>query len=267
MVFQTLYRTNEHLVRAALADTEKLSALTGDVFRRAPLAWGVLRYFCAPPVSEEDLWTLVGRKFKAVPDSVADATAKAILDVLDHIRFPWIPEARAPTTVEFESAVMATSALFTQELLRTQRRGQSSKRQELAVAAALRALEYEQAPEKQQDITLLDDLARGWFSRERKIRGAKCDVPVRLLDGRLLGIECKVSNGPKNGWKRLNREIVGKADKWRPAFGDQLITGAVLAGVFDLSCLVAGQAAGVAIFWEHDLGALTDFVQSCKPEA
>ena len=42
------------------------------------------------------------------------------------------------------------------------------------------------------------------------VYGAKRDVPVRLRDGRLLAIECKVSNGAKNSWKRLNREIAGR---------------------------------------------------------
>lgn len=110
-------------------------------------------------------------------------------------------------------------------------------------------------------LNVLDALDRGSFSRERKIAGAKCDVPVRLRDGRLLAIECKVSNGPKNSWKRLNREVGGKAERWRGAFGTQVVTAAVLAGVFDLSCLGAGQNdEGVALFWEHDLSALVHFV-------
>ena len=87
----------------------------------------------------------------------------------------------------------------------------------------------------------------------------------RLRDGRLLALECKVSNGPKNSWKRLNREVGGKAERWRAAFGGQLVTGAVLAGVFDLSCLVAAQGdEGVAIYWEHDLTRLITFLSAAR---
>lgn len=267
LAFQGLYRTNEGLVRTALESTGDLRNLTGDVLRRhEPLMWGTLRYCCAPPVSEEDLWTLVGRKFKALPKDAADATAAALLDVLDSIRFPWVAEDRRPTVAERNAGVMATSALMTHEHLRTQRRGQSSKRQEDAVAAALRSVEYQLASAAgPREITILDHLERGCFSRERKIAGAKCDVPVRLLDGRLLALECKVSNGPKNSWKRLNREVGGKAERWSKAFGTQLLTGAVLAGVFDVRCLETAQESGVFLFWEHDLTSLTDFVRSCTP--
>jgi hypothetical protein len=112
-------------------------------------------------------------------------------------------------------------------------------------------------------IVALDDLSRGHFSRERKVGGAKCDVPIRLLDGRLLTLECKVSNGPKNSWKRLQREVGGKADTWKQAYGSQVITGAVVAGVFDLKCLSDAQSRqNVALFWQHDLEPLLEFVGS-----
>jgi hypothetical protein len=115
-----------------------------------------------------------------------------------------------------------------------------------------------------KEIDFLDALERGRYCKERKIKGAKCDVPIRLRDGRLLALECKVSNGPKNGWKRLNREVGGKSRVWRLAFGDedQVRTAVVLAGVFDVSCLVRGQDVDkVTVFWEHDLEPLREFVE------
>ena len=88
-------------------------------------------------------------------------------------------------------------------------------------------------------------------------------MPIRLRDGRLLALECKVSNGPKNSWKRLQREVGGKADTWGRAYGTQIITGAVLAGVFDLKCLVDAQnRQNVALFWQHDLAPLIEFARA-----
>lgn len=114
-------------------------------------------------------------------------------------------------------------------------------------------------------ILRLDELPRGHYSRERKVDGAKCDIPIRLADGRLLALECKVSNGPKNSWKRLHREVGGKAERWRQEFGHQILTGAVLAGVFDLRCLVNSQEEqDVYLFWQHDLGSLAAFVSSIR---
>jgi len=38
-------------------------------------------------------------------------------------------------------------------------------------------------------VQLVADMKRGGYSRERMLAGAKCDVPSRLFDGRLLSIE------------------------------------------------------------------------------
>lgn len=71
-----------------------------------------------------------------------------------------------------------------------------------------------------------------------------------------------MSNGPKNGWKRVNREVGGKAETWRGTFGSRALSGLVLAGVFDLSYIKTAQDAGVIIFWERDLTPLRDFVEA-----
>lgn len=247
-------------VEAALAASNDLLALTGDVFRADPASWQVFRYVCGPPISQEDLWTLVGGpKFRTVPLAYADDTAEALRLVIDSVRFPWVAEGRAPSEEERRAAVMATTVLRSAQLLGTTRRAESSLRQEDATAAALNQAGFQLDPHRQQ-LRVLDELQRGTFSRERKIAGAKCDVPVRLRDGRLFAVECKVSNGPKNGWKRVNREVGGKAEGWRQKFGSQILTGVVLAGVFDLSCLVTAQDGGVVLLWEHDLAPLADFV-------
>lgn len=114
----------------------------------------------------------------------------------------------------------------------------------------------------------LDELERKTFTSEVALGGAKADVAVRLDDGRLLAIECKVSNSAINSVKRLNRETVGKAERWRRLYGQQVVTAAVLSGVYKVGNLADAQAAGVAIFWEHRLEALGQFVRAvCRPRA
>jgi hypothetical protein len=254
-----VYRELEPKIREAFERTSELRAVTGDALLEDPLLWQVLRYCCAPPISEEDLWTMVGKKFRRISADIAEDTAEALEPLYDPIRFPWLPQSRAPTAIERDAAVLATTAMYASVMTGTRRRGDVSARQEAAVAEILTSSGFD-FDASRSAITVLDALDRGKFSRERKVAGAKCDVPVRLRDGRLLAIECKVSNGPKNGWKRLNREVGGKAERWRGQFGTQIVTAAVLAGTFDVSALVAGQDAGVAIFWEHDLSALVQFV-------
>jgi len=87
-----------------------------------------------------------------------------------------------------------------------------------------------------------------------------CDVTVGLRDGRLLLIECKVSNSATNSVKRLDREVGDKVKSWRHGYGERAITAVVLAGVFKAANLQAAQAGGVVLFWEHALGGLADFL-------
>jgi len=260
------FDTVEPDVRNALALTKDLLGLDAGTLISEDRLWGVLRYFCGPQVSEEDFWTLVGRKFKKITPDVAAEAAAVIKALLDPRRAPWVVEDRPPTESERDAAILATATLLAHESLRTSRRGEAARTQEDEVAEALLEAGYHQlSGDERKPIDFTDDVPRGSFSREQKIAGAKCDVPARLHDGRLLAIECKVSNGPKNGWKRLLREIGGKSDTWRQQFGSQLVTAAVIAGVYDLKCLERAQEEhSVAIFWQHDLGPLREFVKMAR---
>jgi len=248
------------LVRRALEQTDALSRVDAAAILNDKTLWQTLRYVCAPRISEEDLWTLVGKKFKVVPDDLAERTAKVIKGLVDSRRFPWVPANRAAEESEIDAAVLATVTLLAHETLGTKRRGIASRDQENRVSELLGSANYVLA-DSRKPIVILDELERGYYSRERKIGTAKCDIPVRLRDGRLLALECKVSNGPKNSWKRLQREVGGKADTWRGSFGGLVIAGAVLSGVFDLKCLADAQnKQNVTLFWQHDLSPLLEFV-------
>lgn len=260
--FAKTYHALRPKVEAVFAATDNLRALDGSLFESDPGAWQACRYVCGPPISQEDLWTLVGAtKFRTVPAHLAERTADAIRVVIDPVRFPWVDDGRAPTTSERNAGIMATTVLWSAQQLSTERRGEASTKQEKATADVLADAGMQLDPSR-SPVTFLDDIQRGYFSPERRIADSKCDLPARLPDGRLLGIECKVSNGPKNGWKRLNREVAGKAEVWRGHFGSQMLTAVVVAGVFDLSCLRSAQNAGVTLFWEHDLAPLHDFIES-----
>lgn len=258
--FYAAWDTVRPQIERAMSLTDNLRSIEAKALLDERGLWQTLRYFCAPPISEEDLWTLVGKKFKNVPTSHAEKTAQAFIAILDDRRTPWVDQERAPTPGETELAVFSTSLLLAHESFKTGRRGLSSRMQEAEVSEALKAAGVS-FDASRTPIIDLDQLPRKTFSRERKVAGAKCDLPIRLRDGRLLALECKVSNGPKNSWKRLQREVGGKSDTWRREFGSRVITGALLAGVFDLACVRRSQEEqGVAIFWQHELAPLLAFV-------
>jgi hypothetical protein len=112
---------------------------------------------------------------------------------------------RDPTPAEVDAAILATTTLVPQETLGTKRRGSASRIQEGLVFRHTSRCRPE-AGQIAQTVSALDEIARGDFSRERKVGGAKCDVPIPLNDGRLLVLECKVSNGPR---------IAGSGCSWR----------------------------------------------------
>jgi hypothetical protein len=80
------------------------------------------------------------------------------------------------------------------ERVRTELRNEASKKQQDSIADALLTYGYAEIPRPRgRHITSLDDVPRGQFMRNAWLAGKDCDVAVRLRDGRLLALECKVS--------------------------------------------------------------------------
>jgi len=233
----------------------------------APELVEAARFLCAPPISADDLNSLSGyavAKRKQIDLPAAGAAASVLRALFDPVRLPWVANGGAASQHDKRVAVMWTAGLWAAELQRTARRTTESRRQKDAVFGALKAAGFTEQP-RRRALNTLDELPRGTFCDETLVDGAKCDVPVRLLDGRLLAIECKVSNSAINSVKRLLRETGNKAERWRDAFGQQALPAAVLSGVYRLGNLVEAQdTLQITIFWEHDLQKLGAFVTSAR---
>lgn len=90
------------------------------------------------------------------------------------------------------------------------------------------------------------------------------DFVVGLFDRRRLALECKSSNSALNSRKRLNKEVVGDASEWARQFGNQVVSGAVLRGVFDSRYVLTAQGTPLLIFWSHRLEDLRKFIESTR---
>ncbi len=250
-------------VTALFRATDNLRAFDVAVFAD-PSRVEAARYLGGPPISHDDLRTLT-RLERPGTEAAAprDRLVRVLRNCLDPYRYPWITDGtgRAPSRRETEIAIAWTSSLWAVEKCRTSRRTESSARQERCVCELLRACGLEERTGR-APIHALDSLQRLQFSREILLGGTKADLVVRLADGRLLAIECKVSNSAVNSVKRLNREAAGKAERWRTHYGQQVVAAVVLSGVFNVANLVDAQNAGVAIFWEHALDGLSAFVRA-----
>ena len=270
--FAEIERECQGEVKALFKVTDSLRSLGEDprLFVEHPQLLTAARFVTRPAISADTL--------KIV--SQQEGPVAVICEFLDRDRFPWLAGKRtgAPRRSDVGRAVAMTARIMAEQRAQTRSRTESSRAQEEAVRKVLLrcGLKYVDRKDVRQRMVDLDDdpkrgltttnyqelLGRGEFTRETALAGAKCDVPVRLKDGRLFPIECKVSNSEVNSTKRLIRETRGKHNEWRREFGGELMTGAVLAGAFSLINLSQAQEAGVLPFFEHELGALSAFIKA-----
>lgn len=228
-----------------------------------------LRYLSGPPVSKDDLETLVDSKVSAAAvardPKLPALVVSTLRDGFDRNRFPWLAEEREPTESEKYAAILATAALMASQETATIRRTLGKTEQEAAVRTALLGAGLKEV--KRREITTFSDApGPGTFCLESELGTRKADIIVGLWDARVLPIECKVSNSGTNSVKRLNNDAAVKAVHWRKEFGDkQVIPVAVLSGVYKLKNLEQAQERGLSIVWAHGLEVLLDFIEKTRP--
>lgn len=158
---------------------------------------------------------------------------------------------------------MASTALVAARKVETFRRNDAKDRQEEHVKAILRGIGYTEV--QKRDIPNASAApAIGEFMGETPLAGAKADVITRLADGRIMAIECKVSNSTVNSYKRIVHDTGGKATIWYDQLGRaNVLPCAVLSGVFSASnCETVQNDKGVYLFWDFRLDDLRDFITS-----
>ena len=187
-----------------------------------------------------------------------------LLASLDSKRFPWMAEQRRPDEAELHAASLASASLMATQRVQTARRNLAKIEQEKQVADHLAGIGLVEAAPRTIS-TSSDAPGHGSFCGECMFGDRKADLVVRLHDGRLMPIECKVSNSATNSVKRLNNDAAAKAAAWIHQFGTrQTVPSAVLSGVFKKNNLIQAQNIGLTIFWAHDLHTLADFINSTR---
>ncbi|MFC6714295.1 XamI restriction endonuclease [Branchiibius hedensis] len=228
------------------------------------------RYVASPPLSEDDLKTLgdcslaIGA-LKANPDNI-DILMEYILMGLDRERFPWVGEDREPSESERQAAIVSTAAMFAMRKMETFRRGRGK-----AFEKALKVYLAEECGLTEVKATVISNASQGpqigEFSGESSVVGGKADIVVRLFDGRLLPIECKVSNSETNSYKRLIHDCGEKAQAWVADLGvANCLPVAALSGCYSLGNLNKAQNMGLTLIWSHDFEPLGTFIESTLAE-
>lgn len=248
-------------------DLTQLDSVALEVLSDKQLALA-FRYLAGPMISADDLKTLAEaaltpKRLLAEPEMVT-----RIVDVirtgLDRRRFVWMPENREPTEHERAAAILATASLIAHSRTNTDRRNEGKTNQERAVADRLTAAGLTLVDRR--EITMLrqaPDL--GEFCLESKLGNRKADLVATAWDGRVVPIECKVSNSATNSVKRLNNDAAVKAKDWRKDFGDtQVIPIAVLSGVYKLHNLTDAQSRGLTLIWAHNLDPFIEWLLATR---
>ena len=230
----------------------------------------VFRYLSGPPVSLDDLKVLVQAKSLAAKQfeedpKLLDRLVGFIQDWHDRRRFPWLLGEWEPQEHERNAAILATTTLLAMRRLETMRRSQGKDMQEQLVARQLRRSRFSQV-ETRKISTLAQAPVSGEFCREALLGSRKADFIIGLWDKRTMALECKVSNSSTNSIKRLNNDAAVKAITWQREFGTaQIVTVAVLNGVYATRNLIDAQKKGLTIFWAHDLKAMVNWMHDTRP--
>lgn len=265
------------LYEASLTDVEDVLEATVDLSRLHEEASRllspdqyryVMRYLVGPAISEDDLKTTVGKdaysQAKKGQHPGATRVIDALLPNIDRRRFPWVMEDREPTELERHAAIVATAALMGNQKAQTARRTGAKVLQETRVKNALREHGFTEVPARTV-ATPSRAPKPGQFCGESTLVGQKADLLVGLWDERVLAVECKTSNSEVNSFKRVNHEAGGKAAHWTAKFGAAVVVPAVtLSGVFKPQNLYDAQAAGLSIWWSHDLDRLVEWIESTR---
>lgn len=269
-LFDKYQGTVEELLEATVdlsaLDDKALDLMSNDQLTEA------LRYLTGPPISTDDLLvvaeasSLKPEKLKKDPETLA-RIIQVIRNALDRRRFTWVSEGREPTEAEKNAAIIASAALMATQRSQTGRRHLGKRQQEqqvedILIGAGLTKVKTRSIP------TLQKAPKPGEFCRESKLGNRKADFVVGLWDDRVLAIECKVSNSATNSVKRLNNDAAAKAEAWKKDFGEvQVVSAAVLSGVYKHHNLVDAQKRGLTLFWAHELQGLVSWIEGTKKKS
>lgn len=228
------------------------------------------RYLTAPPISVDDMETVLCRSVSATAVRTDAAFAEEVVELIrqtiDPKRFPWLAAGTAATDEELHIAKVATAVAATIQRVQTKRRGDEKKDLEGAVVRLLEALNFTKVPTPRTPIVSTEDLPKaGEYMTGATLGRDNGDCVIGLYDRRRLVVECKSSNSEINSRKRLNKEVVKDARNWDGQFGAQVLTAAALRGVFKPSYVHEAQDTPIMILWAHRLEDLEAFIESTKP--
>jgi hypothetical protein len=101
-----------------------------------------------------------------------------------------------------------------------------------------------------------------FFYGECVVYGRKVDLFIALATGRMIAMEAKDSSSGLNSTKRLLNDTAAKAKHYNAEAGKNVISVALLSGVFKTSDLIAAQKSGLYLVWAHDIDGFIEWIKT-----
>lgn len=232
--------------------------------------FAALRYVCGPPISEGDLGVIITRNVRGFgkteihqSDELPISVLRLICQLADPYRFPWVAAHRIPSRREVRDAILSTMTLHATQTLQTERRGYG-KLVEKRLETRLVELGFTKtkAPPRGRAAAPKDYPQFPNFYGECTVHKRKVDLFVALPDGRMIAIEAKDSSSGLNSTKRLLNDTAAKAKHFASEAGKNIITVALLSGVYKVEDLLLAQESGLFLVWAHDIDSFVEWIKS-----
>lgn len=239
-----------------------------------------LRYVTGPPVSEDDLGVLVTRKIQRLTkadintkDDIPVGILNLICKLADPFRFPWVAAKRKATPRELRVAIDATATMHATQALQTERRGHGKVVEQrletrllelgfVKISGGSKTKGLPSLPPKGRVTQPSHHPAYPYFYGECVVYGRKVDLFIALATGRMIALEAKDSSSSLNSTKRLLNDTAAKAKHYAAEAGKNIISVALLSGVFKLSDLRTAQAAGLYLVWAHEMDEFVEWIKA-----
>lgn len=245
-----------------------------------------MRYVAGPPISEDDLGVLVTRSVNGITRGAIAADSQLPLAELrlicrlsDPYRFPWLASRRTPSMREIRESIAATTALHATQALMTERRNygkaiEQRLEQRLLELNFVRATGGRRTRQKPGVVEPPPFPSKGrvtqpshhpvfpHFYGECVVYSRKVDLFIALKSGIMVAVEAKDSSSALNSKKRLLNDTAAKAKSYQVAAGKNIISVALLSGVFTVPDLIEAQKAGLYLVWAHKLDEFIAWIGS-----
>jgi len=250
-------------VEALLAATENLNQIPSALLESGSYA-RALRFLTGPPLSQDQFQLACPEWPKGTEKSSRPLDEKAA-ERFGEIFRAWADPTRTERLDDpgiRERAIHSTAILIAHQEFATRKRMRLAVIQEESAARVLDDTGF-----RKVSVGFVDrpgavasfEYATGCQFATADGSSHEVDLAVGLSGGRILALECKVSNDRTNSVKRIN-DVLKKAEAWRTKWGQFVVTGALLEGVFSEKEPRRLLEAGVELFWSHRLDQFSEWI-------